>query len=120
MFCRLATLSPCCTRGGAFDIILPMKKGIDKKDLKKKEVTINDLAVMVAKGFSNVDKRIDGLEERMDKFEDRVGKFEEKMDYRLNSLSNRIDASIDNRVTIQQYEVLVARVNKIEDKVNKK
>ena len=32
---------------------------------KKKNITLNDLAIMVAKGFEGVDKRFEKLEERM-------------------------------------------------------
>jgi archaellum component FlaC len=37
--------------------------------MAKKNVTIEDLAVMVKKGFDSVDKRFDGVDERLDRIE---------------------------------------------------
>ncbi len=35
----------------------------------KRSVTIEDLAVMVKKGFADVDKRFDGVDDRLDRIE---------------------------------------------------
>ena len=35
----------------------------------RKKVTIEDLAVMVKKGFDSVDKRFDGVDDRLDRIE---------------------------------------------------
>jgi hypothetical protein len=37
--------------------------------MAKKNVTIDDLAVMVKKGFDTVDKRFDGIDDRLDRIE---------------------------------------------------
>lgn len=37
--------------------------------MAKKSVTIEDLAVMVKKGFDSVDKRFDGMDDRLDRIE---------------------------------------------------
>jgi archaellum component FlaC len=37
--------------------------------MAKKSVTIEDLAVMVKKGFDSVDKRFDGIDDRLDRIE---------------------------------------------------
>jgi hypothetical protein len=37
--------------------------------MKKKKTTIEDLAVMVQKGFTGVDKRFDTIDERLDRIE---------------------------------------------------
>jgi archaellum component FlaC len=37
--------------------------------MAKKNVTIEDLAVMVKKGFDAVDKRFDGVDDRLDRIE---------------------------------------------------
>jgi archaellum component FlaC len=37
--------------------------------MSKREVTIEDLAVMVKKGFDGVDKRFDGVDDRLDRIE---------------------------------------------------
>ena len=44
--------------------------------MKKKNVTINDLAVMVGKGFGGVDKRFDGIDKRFDAIDFRLDKIE--------------------------------------------
>lgn len=44
--------------------------------MKKKNVTINDLAVMVGKGFDGVDKRFDGVDKRFDAIDFRLDKIE--------------------------------------------
>ncbi len=44
--------------------------------MKKKNVTINDLAVMVGKGFDSVDKRFDGVDKRFDAIDFRLDKIE--------------------------------------------
>ena len=37
--------------------------------MAKKNVTTEDLAVMVKKGFDSVDKRFDGIDDRLDRIE---------------------------------------------------
>jgi hypothetical protein len=50
--------------------------------MKKKDITIDDLAVMVQKGFletakkEDVDKRFDGVDKRFDKVEKRLDRIE--------------------------------------------
>ena len=46
----------------------------------KKDITINDLAVMVQKGFSGVDKRFDAMHNEMDKRFDLVDKRFDKVE----------------------------------------
>src|ERR1035437_6569708 len=59
-----------------------MKKG--NKKIKGKKVTIDQLAVMVSKGFFSMEKRIDGVEE---KFENRFTGLDSKME----GLDKRMD-----------------------------
>jgi hypothetical protein len=86
-----------------------------KKAEKSKNVTTEDLAVMVQKGFSDLENRlggkIDGLENRIDVFEDRVNR-------KFDQLSNRIDDLALNRATWQGLKIVEARVQRIEKRLH--
>ena len=58
------------------------------KDSSKKEITINELARMGARGFSDMAERFDRLEYRMDALEKRMDALEKRMD----ALEKRMDA----------------------------
>jgi hypothetical protein len=59
----------------------------------KKNVTIDDLAVMVSKGFSGVDKRFESMDKRFDLVDKRF----ESMDKRFESMDKRFD-KIENLI----------------------
>jgi len=79
------------------------------KKSRKKQMTLNELARMVAQGFSETAKKsevatkndIKSLKSRMGKFESRMGKFESKMDKlggrteNLEIKTSRIEAKLD-------------------------
>jgi len=44
--------------------------------MKKKEITIDDLALMVGKGFQSVDKRFDEVDKRLDRMDKRFDRIE--------------------------------------------
>lgn len=44
--------------------------------MKSKNITIDELAVMVKKGFDGVDVRFDGVDRRLDKVEKRLDRIE--------------------------------------------
>lgn len=63
-------------------------------DKKKKEITMSQLAEMVAKGFNDVDKRFDGVETRLGGVESRLGRVENKLiehDKRFSRLEYQVD-----------------------------
>ncbi len=101
--------------------------------MKKKEITIEDLARMVQSGFSDakkqvdarfdqVDKRFEGVDIRLDNLENKVT----KIDSRLDNLENKVN-QIDRRlfsieedvaeIKIKQYGDLLKRINFIERKL---
>ncbi len=55
-----------------------------------KTTTIDDLAIMIAKGFSAVDARFDRLEARMDRFDIKVDDLESSHERRLSILENKV------------------------------
>jgi len=82
----------------------------------KQNMTINDLAVMVASGFEHVEGRMDKFEGRMDKFEGRMDKFEGRMDkiehqmQALNSnVNNYLELSERRYAELKQRDVLLAK-----------
>jgi len=71
----------------------------------KKETTLDDLALMVAKGFNEVN-------ERMDKRFDQVDKRFERIEKRLEN----IEADLNKKVDKIEYNTLTYRVEKLEKK----
>ena len=108
-----------------------------KKETKK--ITIEDLAVLVGKGFSDVNEKFKEVHKKMDKgfsdahkeiedlaimtgrgFEDvdrRFGDLEEKLSRKIDGLSNRIDDLSLNRATREELKILSIRVEKVEKKI---
>jgi predicted nuclease with TOPRIM domain len=79
---------------------------------RKKEITLNDLAVMVKGGFDDQERRFDSLENRMEGVENRM----EGVENRMEGVENRIgkvEGSLDNLWT--QTNKLSGEVNKIKD-----
>lgn len=74
---------------------------------RENNVTIDDLAIMIANGFRGVDKRFESLEGRMDSLESKV----DQMDMRLTS---RMDNMVLNYVNRTEHSHLEKRVKKLE------
>ncbi|HEY4505729.1 MAG TPA: hypothetical protein VJG67_03490 [Candidatus Paceibacterota bacterium] len=90
------------------------------KKSNKKDVTINDLAVMVANGFSAVDKRFESADKSIN-----------DMDVRLSLKINEIDDNTkatrhdmlnigDKFVRQHEFNTLLTRVGRLEEKVRTK
>jgi len=62
------------------------------KGTKNHEITINQLAIMVADGFERVDKRFDKVEERLDDIDYRLSKIEGNHERRIDILEARMAA----------------------------
>ena len=79
---------------------------MSRKKLKtnklKKDMTINDLAIMVQEGFSGIqremDKRFIDLEERMDKRFELVDKRFDAIEHRLDVIENKIIARHEKEI----------------------
>ncbi|MBM2817818.1 MAG: hypothetical protein HW401_408 [Parcubacteria group bacterium] len=78
-----------------------MKK--ENKIPKIKKVSMDDLAIMIGRGFEDVDRRFGDLEERLSR--------------KIDGLSNRIDDLSLNRATREELKILSIRVEKVEKKV---
>lgn len=95
-----------------------------KKTLKnKKETSINDLAVMVAKGFDGVHKEMGEVKNRLKNVEGRLGGVES----RLGNVEENIKATRqdvlnvgDRFVPRYEFDDLRIRFNRLEQKVKGK
>lgn len=82
------------------------------KKVTNKKMTIDDLAVMVAKGFDAVYKKFDEVDSKFDEVKDRLEKVEE------NLASTRRDIlSMGDRFTMKfEFHELANRVGLLEQK----
>lgn len=98
-----------------------MPKKISKqsnKVIKKKGVTIDDLALMVKRGFDGQNQRFDIIEKRLLNVETTVSILREdfnKMQETINNLYNRLDKLIAMHEKTEQENIIIkARLLKIE------
>lgn len=95
-----------------------MKKILRKKEITNEDIvgTIDNLAIMVAKGFDRVEDRIGKVEDRIGNIEKEVGEVKE------NLASTRRDILEDGDRFVQKYEFhnLLLRFDRLEQKVKEK
>lgn len=110
-----------------------MKKETTKK-VKAGKITIDDLAVMVAKGFdgvreemnehfNKVENRLGKVEDRLEKVEDRLGKVEDRLEKVEDNLSTtRMDVLGigDKFVSKHEFNQHLIRFDLLEQKVKTK
>ena len=96
-----------------------MKK--ENKIPKIKKVSMDDLAIMIGRGFEDVNQRIGGVEsslsQRIDGLDKKIDDVEERLARKIDGLSNRIDDLSLNRATREELKILSVRVDKVEKKV---
>jgi len=75
--------------------------------MAKKDITINDLAVMVQKGFDGVDKRFEQVDKRFEQMDKRLDSMVTKaeMNRRFDGLEDRVLASHQKRIEKLEAEV---------------
>lgn len=105
------------------DLAVMMTRGFESVD-KKIDKEIGDLAVMVANGFERVDKKIDKeigeVKERLGKVEERLVGVEERMgnvEEGLQSVRGSILDLGDRSVQRYEFEDLRTRLDGFEQKV---
>lgn len=83
-------------------------------DTVKKNVTMDDLAVMVATGFNGVNDQFQGVNNRLDKVEGRLGKIEGEIVV-LKTEMQGLRSSVNNYLELsdKRYLELKARQNVI-------
>lgn len=96
-----------------------------------KEITLDDLAVMVKKGFDETNGRIDTLDGRIDNLEKkvdegffnvngRIDRLDKKVDdgfLNVNVRLDRIEKDIKHFVTQDEFDDLMSRVKYLEAKL---
>jgi BMFP domain-containing protein YqiC len=81
-----------------------------------KKVTIDDLATMVQRGFIEIREDIRADTSHLDsKLSSRIDRLEAKLDYRFDSLSNRIDDLSLTKISRDEHRMLATRVTNLEE-----
>jgi len=93
---------------------------MSEEKIIKKEMTLDDLALMVAKGFNDMDEKMDRrfkeVNEKIDKgFKEVYGKMDEGFREAKVEREN-IEANLNKKVDKIEYNTLTYRVEKLEKK----
>jgi len=84
---------------------------------------MDDLAIMIGRGFEDVNNRFKDVDKRFDDLDSRLSKriddVERNLSYKIDGLSNRIDDLSLNRATREELKILSIRMEKVEKKVFK-
>ena len=89
--------------------VIPSTVGI-----KKEKTTIDDLAIIIKKGFDEVDKRFDGVDKRFDGVDKRFDKVEKRLD-NLEKGHEEINLKLGNVAYRFELIDLQKRVQRVED-----
>ena len=82
-----------------------------KKEMRTKKITINELAIMVAKGFENTATKNDIKDLKL-----KIDVLEDKLTTKINATDRRIDHLAETKISIIKYEELEKRVRVLENK----
>lgn len=92
-------------------------KCMKKKVLKPKEMSIDDLARMVAKGFSSVGEKFETIEEKIDTLDKKF----QILDQKVETIDQNVKATRrdmlnigDTFVSYRKFDELASRVTKLE------
>ncbi len=98
---------------------------MEKSFKKNKKVTIDDLAIMIAKGFENtvtkyefieLSKKVDSVEKRFDSLDKKV----DKLDQNIQATRRDVLEIGDRFVSRNEFDNLLIRFNNLEKKVKEK
>jgi hypothetical protein len=96
-----------------------------KKKVSKKEMTVEDLAKIVDVGFKNVNKTIEelagmtarGFRDLDIKLNKKIDDVEERLNHKIQGVERRIDDLALNRATREEVRIMDIRLTKLEKKV---
>ena len=95
-----------------------------KKKASGEKITIEHLAGMVSRGFESADRKSDerfsGLEKRFDGLEKRLDTFETETKDSFKKIRNDILDIGDKFVPRHEFDILLIRVSRLEQKVKEK
>ncbi|MEX0930609.1 MAG: hypothetical protein WDZ79_02930 [Candidatus Paceibacterota bacterium] len=83
-------------------------------------MTINDLAKIISKGFSNMEEQFESLENCMGRLEERQDETEVRLSQQINGVNNRLDDLALNRATRDELYTANKRLDRVEKKVGLK
>ena len=96
-----------------------MKKENKIAKTKKVSISMDDLAIMIGRGFEDVNNKFKDVDKRFDGVDKKFEDLEERLTRKIDGLSNRIDDLSLNRSTREELKILSLRVEKVEKKVFK-
>lgn len=88
-----------------------------KNNSTKKEITIDDLALMVAKGFDDMNGRIDQMDGKIDQMDGKMDSGFKSVNERLDRVEvklENIEADLHKKVDKIDHNTLTYRVEKLE------
>lgn len=86
--------------------------------LKTLAASIDDLARMVADGFTHQREEVRAEVKSLDlSLRGEISRLDAKIDYRFDTLSNRMDDFALNKISRDEHRVLAARVSDLEEKL---
>ena len=92
---------------------------MEKNNELEKEITLDDLALMIGKGFNKIDERFEKMDEKMNNgfvaINERFEKVDERFD-RIEAKLGNIEAEVNKRVGTVKHNDLIYRVEKLEEK----
>ena len=94
-----------------------MKKENKIAKTKKVSISMDDLAIMIGRGFEDVNNKFKDVDKRFDGVDKKFEDLEERLTRKIDGLSNRIDDLSLNRATREELKILSIRVEKVEKKV---
>lgn len=83
---------------------------------QEENITTNELARMIAKGFEQVDKRFEQVDKRFEQVDQKLNKIDQRLDIVEQDLSD-IKIKVDHKVSEYQFRELTERVEILEEKV---
>ncbi len=92
-----------------------MKKRSVKKLKISKNVTLDDLARMMADGFTEVGQSFSGVHDRIDELDLRIENLDERLSGQINILDQKITAVNANVLSLSyDYKKIVSRLENLE------
>ena len=82
-----------------------------KEKVSQEKMTLDKLAIMVARGFSGQDEKIDGVEKRLT---EKIDGVEKRLGQQIAGTNNRIDKLVDDKVSWTDHKRLADRVSRLE------
>jgi len=87
-----------------------------KKD-KPKRITMDKLALMIGKGFNDMDEKFKKVDEKFKKVNERMDKGFADLEKKIEDTKDELKVEINKKVDIFTHKSLEIQVEKLEEKV---